>query len=84
MQVTVWKQSALGTSLVLIYDDRVIHAVDARTLAQMKLKRGWTRDRTGDTRIFSPLLYLLSYPALSRREIKLQIGRFVKRSERKF
>ena len=25
---------------------------------------GWTRNRTGDTRIFSPLLYQLSYPAL--------------------
>jgi hypothetical protein len=25
---------------------------------------GWTRDRTGDTRIFSPLLYRLSYPAI--------------------
>jgi hypothetical protein len=24
---------------------------------------GWTRIRTGDTRIFSPLLYQLSYPA---------------------
>jgi hypothetical protein len=24
---------------------------------------GWSRDRTGDTRIFSPLLYQLSYPA---------------------
>ena len=24
---------------------------------------GWTRNRTGDTRIFSPLLYQLSYPA---------------------
>src|SRR2546423_82513 len=26
-------------------------------------KRGWGRNRTGDTRIFSPLLYQLSYPA---------------------
>ncbi|SVB70631.1 uncharacterized protein METZ01_LOCUS223485, partial [marine metagenome] len=26
---------------------------------------GWTRARTGDTRIFSPLLYQLSYPAIS-------------------
>jgi hypothetical protein len=26
-------------------------------------RRGWNRDRTGDTRIFSPLLYQLSYPA---------------------
>jgi hypothetical protein len=25
---------------------------------------GWSRDRTGDTRIFSPLLYQLSYPAI--------------------
>ena len=25
---------------------------------------GWTRNRTGDTRIFSPLLYQLSYPAV--------------------
>ena len=24
---------------------------------------GWTRNRTGDTRIFNPLLYQLSYPA---------------------
>ena len=24
---------------------------------------GWGRNRTGDTRIFSPLLYQLSYPA---------------------
>ena len=27
---------------------------------------GWTRNRTGDTRIFSPLLYQLSYPALAQ------------------
>ena len=26
-------------------------------------RSGWSRDRTGDTRIFSPLLYQLSYPA---------------------
>ena len=26
---------------------------------------GWTRNRTGDTRIFNPLLYQLSYPAIS-------------------
>ena len=26
-------------------------------------RSGWNRDRTGDTRIFSPLLYQLSYPA---------------------
>ncbi len=25
---------------------------------------GWTRNRTGDTRIFNPLLYQLSYPAI--------------------
>ncbi len=25
---------------------------------------GWSRNRTGDTRIFSPLLYRLSYPAI--------------------
>jgi hypothetical protein len=25
---------------------------------------GWSRNRTGDTRIFSPLLYQLSYPAI--------------------
>src|SRR5439155_334975 len=25
---------------------------------------GWGRNRTGDTRIFSPLLYQLSYPAI--------------------
>ena len=28
-----------------------------------KRNGGWTRVRTGDTRIFSPLLYQLSYPA---------------------
>src|SRR3954469_10436114 len=27
---------------------------------------GWGRNRTADTRIFSPLLYQLSYPALNR------------------
>ena len=26
--------------------------------------RGWTQIRTGDTRIFSAVLYLLSYPAV--------------------
>src|SRR6188768_3341310 len=26
---------------------------------------GWSRNRTGDTRIFSPLLYQLSYPAFT-------------------
>ena len=30
-----------------------------------KRNGGWTRVRTGDTRIFSPLLYQLSYPATS-------------------
>jgi hypothetical protein len=29
---------------------------------------GWTRNRTADTRIFSPLLYQLSYPAVAREE----------------
>ena len=29
---------------------------------------GWTRNRTGDTRIFSPLLYQLSYPAFEESE----------------
>ena len=28
-----------------------------------KVSGGWSRNRTGDTRIFSPLLYRLSYPA---------------------
>ena len=28
---------------------------------------GWGRNRTGDTRIFSPLLYRLSYPAIPGR-----------------
>ena len=28
---------------------------------------GWARNRTGDTRIFSPLLYQLSYPASRKR-----------------
>ena len=27
---------------------------------------GWGRNRTGDTRIFSPLLYQLSYPAVAK------------------
>ncbi len=27
---------------------------------------GWSRNRTGDTRIFSPLLYQLSYPAVTK------------------
>ena len=27
-------------------------------------RSGWSRNRTGDTRIFSPLLYQLSYPAV--------------------
>ncbi len=30
-----------------------------------KLNGGWTRNRTRDTRIFSPLLYRLSYPAMA-------------------
>ena len=29
---------------------------------------GWTRNRTGDTRIFNPLLYQLSYPAIRRKK----------------
>ena len=34
------------------------------TSAVLRQKNGGrTRDRTGDTGIFSPLLYLLSYPA---------------------
>jgi hypothetical protein len=46
------------------------------------MENGWTRDRTGDTRIFSPLLYLLSYPAAfssEEGEIKLKMKRLVKR-----
>ena len=34
-------------------------------LPQNNLPGGGTQNRTGDTRIFSPLLYHLSYPALS-------------------
>ena len=35
-----------------------------RTKGERKKKRGgWTQNRTGDTRIFNPLLYQLSYPA---------------------
>ena len=36
-------------------------------------KGGWARNRTADTRIFSPLLYQLSYPAkwLKRRRLRL-------------
>ena len=30
----------------------------------MSNRYGWGRNRTGDTRIFSPLLYQLSYPAV--------------------
>ncbi len=32
----------------------------------MKGNGGGAQNRTGDTRIFSPLLYRLSYPAMSR------------------
>lgn len=42
-----------------------------------KKKSGWTRNRTGDTRIFSPLLYQLSYPA--RSDIEAIPSRFDKR-----
>ena len=28
------------------------------------MHNGWGQNRTGDTRIFSPLLYQLSYPAV--------------------
>ncbi len=31
-------------------------------------RSGWSRNRTGDTRIFSPLLYQLSYPAVRKSE----------------
>jgi hypothetical protein len=34
-----------------------------RTEERQERGSGWSRDRTGDTRIFSPLLYQLSYPA---------------------
>src|SRR5215217_3282795 len=39
---------------------------------------GWSRNRTGDTRIFSPLLYQLSYPAnllQAARNVRQHIGR---------
>ena len=39
-------------------------------------RRGWNRDRTGDTRIFSPLLYQLSYPAINLVTNNLQVANF--------
>ena len=36
-------------------------------------RSGWSRDRTGDTRIFSPLLYQLSYPAVACRGLRRNI-----------
>ena len=36
---------------------------------------GWTRNRTGDTRIFSPLLYQLSYPAAKVEKVSIEMGR---------
>jgi hypothetical protein len=41
-------------------------------------RSGWNRDRTGDTRIFSPLLYQLSYPAILLILSNLQLGYFSK------
>ena len=32
---------------------------------------GWTRNRTGDTRIFNPLLYQLSYPAIPEKGTRI-------------
>ncbi len=40
-------------------------ALDQRLGISKMESGGWTRVRTGDTRIFSPLLYQLSYPAIS-------------------
>ena len=42
-------------------------------------RSGWNRDRTGDTRIFSPLLYQLSYPAILLILSNLQLGDFSKK-----
>jgi hypothetical protein len=39
-------------------------------------RSGWSRDRTGDTRIFSPLLYQLSYPAINLVNNNLQTVNF--------
>ena len=37
---------------------------DPQFIAALAVRNGgWGRNRTGDTRIFSPLLYQLSYPA---------------------
>ena len=37
------------------------------TIAALAVRNGgWGRNRTADTRIFSPLLYQLSYPAAAK------------------
>ncbi len=49
-----------------------------KTTARIKIRAveygGQRQDRTADTRIFSPLLYRLSYLALRKKEIKTQIS----------
>ena len=40
--------------------------IKADSLKESAFKRGTTRNRTGDTRIFSPLLYQLSYGTKSK------------------
>ncbi len=51
-------------------------ANSVRPLKEGKGSGGWTQIRTGDTRIFSPLLYRLSYPASHEgRHCRSTIGR---------
>ena len=57
----VGKQSTIGRAWVVPEGGYAVGRLDGSDSVGGS---GWSRNRTGDTRIFSPLLYQLSYPAI--------------------
>gem|GEM_PF-5125531 len=63
LEVLAWDKGGAGPSLPLAWA-RACACSKGRPSQENK-NGGWRRNRTADTRIFSPLLYQLSYPATS-------------------
>ena len=59
-------------SLLAVYNVYVMHkkSLSVKELKGLIFNGGVSRDRTGDTRIFSPLLYRLSYRTIPFKECK--------------
>ena len=60
---------ALPTELWHQYKQKKSHSIKSNSS-----ESGTTRNRTGDTRIFSPLLYQLSYGTILTSNIKLDVS----------